>query len=483
MTNAPESRKTHITRIVGTNRAGDRLDDVWVDLERMEIIKAAFQIPPDFQWQGYQRKIRWCDDPDSNEYSPSGTPSRLFDIIKVCDPDGGDVDDPDEWVEVPVIRGMRSKGGGSESMGQGFMDRFVNNVDDGENIARIVEVRRIVHYDTNIDDQAQAAFDADPSRREYVVPGEFYEKDISSKDDTQGVDHEIVTFYKPKGNSEKVAGIGRQTKLRNEYLLDENDPADGTVTGASGINPPYRLDPFQNIVNVKFAPRVYVIIIVQSLLAQPSAFAVSLLDGVEVLETRQGSSDEAGMISGTLLECSASINDNILSIQTQSTDQELISWVCPTKDLVRNNWFEIYGLAGPTTAHQESLPEGPFLWATQSLPLIGANSLNWKIRYAPHLREVQSGQTDRMVQLYPTSGAMTADIVNVIPIHLELNGWTTGFYRLDRKGEGTTYTVPPAWKPDEVYVQEFGTVVISHLAILGLKFGVDPPLIATDVPL
>ncbi len=48
-------------------------------------------------------------------------------------------------------------------------------------------------------------------------------------------------------------GLGRQTKLLNDYLIDESDPAKGEVIGVSGINPPYQLDPFQNIVNCQFA--------------------------------------------------------------------------------------------------------------------------------------------------------------------------------------------------------------------------------------
>ena len=38
--------------------------------------------------------------------------------------------------------------------------------------------------------------------------------------------------------------------LKNQYLIDESDPAQFDQVGPNNINPPYRLDPFQNIINV-----------------------------------------------------------------------------------------------------------------------------------------------------------------------------------------------------------------------------------------
>lgn len=253
-TNAPESRKTHVTRIFGTNKDGDRLDDIWADVERMDVIKNAMQIPPDHQWVGAQRKLRWCDDPTSDDYSAEGTPSRLTVVMKVCDPEGNDdVNDPDEWIPIRVIKGMRSKGGCGEGMGEGSMDRFLNQVTNEElQSARQVKVRRIVHHDTNIDDAAQAAADADPELKEYVVDSKNYTRDEESKDTSQYVEHEIPLFIKHKGNTLIVEAMGRQTKLLNQYLIDESEDATLEITGEGGINPPYRLDPFQNIINVSF---------------------------------------------------------------------------------------------------------------------------------------------------------------------------------------------------------------------------------------
>lgn len=253
MTDAPETRKTHITRLLGTNKNGDVLQHIWVDLERIEATKSATKDADGF-WQGVQRKFLWSDDPDNgDEYSEEGTPSRNTDVVKVCSPDEEDVNNPEEFVKIRVIKSLKSSGG--DGRGQNYMDRLLN---DELSAARVVKARRIVHYDTNIDDEAQAAFDADPTRKAFVVPGHRYEKDTNTKDDDQYVEHEIIEYFKSRVANNSVddgADVrnGLQTKLFNQYLIDGSDEAELDVTGENGINPPYRLDPYQNIVNVNFS--------------------------------------------------------------------------------------------------------------------------------------------------------------------------------------------------------------------------------------
>lgn len=259
-TNKPETRKTHITRIFGTNADGDILSDIYADVERMDIVKGALQVPSDnpaipLQWQGLQRKFRWNDDPNGDDYSPEGTPSRKLEIVKVCDVETeADVNDPEEWIPIKSIRSLRTRvETGTEANGGTAMDRFLSSVTQQElTTARFVEVRRIVHYDTNIDDDAQSA--ADAGLKEYVVSSDDYEKDIGTKDEDQYAEHEIIRYLKHKGNAGDVGGIGRQTKLLNDYLIEEAEAATQEITGNGGVNPPYRLDPFQNIVNIKFGP-------------------------------------------------------------------------------------------------------------------------------------------------------------------------------------------------------------------------------------
>jgi hypothetical protein len=249
------TRKSHITRICGTNKNGDQLSDLWVDLERLDIIKSMTQAG-EGHYQGHQRKLRWMDDPAGDDFDPNGNPARKLVTVKVCDPSSDNLDDPDEWVPVQMIVRMKSM-----NSDQGDQHQFLDAVDSGDTTtARVVQVRKVVHYDTNIDDAAQAAFDADSTLTNYVVPANQYDMDTSTKDTDQYVNFEILTYVKHRTNDYtrgqdgtdplQISGRGHQIKLLNQYLIDWTESQDDSNTGSSGINPPYRLDAFQNIVNV-----------------------------------------------------------------------------------------------------------------------------------------------------------------------------------------------------------------------------------------
>jgi hypothetical protein len=167
----------------------------------------------------------------------------------VCSPDEDDVNDPEEWAEVPVIK--RIKVVGSDQNWQGKAERFIN----AELVqSRKVKTRKIIHRDTNIDKDADAAFAADPALKVYVVPGSQYQKIEGTEDKDQFVEHEIPLYLKHRGNYHYEEGAdydqGRQTKLLNQYQIDESEPAEKVVVGQDGFNPPYRLDPYQQIINV-----------------------------------------------------------------------------------------------------------------------------------------------------------------------------------------------------------------------------------------
>lgn len=250
MTNAPATRKTHVIRILGTNKDDDILPDMWADVERIDLAKSTTQTA-NVNWQGVVQRLKWQDDPDGGDYNPDGNAGRKTIIVKVCSPDEPNQDDPEEWIPIPVIRGWRLR-----SSDQRGMQRLVN---DEVIDARKVKARRIVHYDTNIDDEATAAFDADSSRKVYVVPGDRYEKNLDTKDIDQYVEHEIIEYVKYKSNPPERGSTGtdqgRQAKLLNQYLIDESEDADLEVKGPNGFNPPFRLDPFQTIVNVQLRPK------------------------------------------------------------------------------------------------------------------------------------------------------------------------------------------------------------------------------------
>lgn len=255
MTNAPKTRKTHVTRIFFTNKAGDVIQDKYVDVERFDVAKTTTRTLLG-GWQGHQRKFRWMDDPQADDYNPNGNPARKTKIVKVCDAQTeADVNDPEEWAPVPSIVVMKSSGYDGNN-NTGSQHKYHSGLEDDYVVARKVVKRKIIHYDTNIDDAAQAACDADPTLRAYVVPGETYQRDDSTADDSQFVDHEIVTLVKHRYSEldrrHGSVNVGLQTKLLNQYLIDESQEADGQVVGLNEIDPPYRLDPWQNIINVSF---------------------------------------------------------------------------------------------------------------------------------------------------------------------------------------------------------------------------------------
>ncbi|MCA1399357.1 hypothetical protein [Bradyrhizobium sp. BRP56] len=478
MTDGPGSRETHIVRIFGTNRNGERLDHIWADVERIDVVKSKHKIPGTPWSQGLQRTMRWCDDPNGDDYSKDGTPSRIFETLKICDPENeDDVNDPEEWIPIKVVKGLRSRVEGTENGGGAAMDRFLSSVADNELTERVVEVRKIIHHDSNIDDAAQASFDA--GHDAHVVQSEDYEKKTNNddKDDEQYIEQEIITYLKHKGNTGDVSGIGGQTKLLNQYLIDESDLPKGKVAGQNGFNPPYRLDPFQNIVNVQFTPRVYVII-----MASGFDYAVSNLENVKVIDKESQSFTSvpfAEPLAGTLIECSANAGKKFCTLRTTSLDnpigpERVRILVCPKKDSVKENWFNyVQAMAQLDFLDDRFLPADPFLWYAQIRSVGKPTTINFNIRYKPHLTNPRPGVKNAMVQCYPTSGnnEWPSGIDDIIYV---TTGWETIAYRVDKKGTDNVYGAPPAWKSDVV-------VTAGDTKIRGLTFGKDPPKIAADV--
>jgi hypothetical protein len=249
--------KVHITRILGTNKAGDILPDIWADVERIEALTIATQ----YKWVRRLEvtlKFRWRDDPDDTEtYRAEDDRSENEDLtaaetvtLKVCSPDEADLNDPEEWIPVRVLKRLRMLEGGEGGMtSKKFLtDQLTKDLG--------VRLRRFYHYDTSMDDRAKAAFDADPTRKAYVEKAHLYAKDDETKDDSQYVECEVFTqILKYENAHERSSGTDQKTyvKLKNQYLIDESEPAQLEELGTDDKNPPYRLDPFQNIINVQLA--------------------------------------------------------------------------------------------------------------------------------------------------------------------------------------------------------------------------------------
>src|SRR4051812_26521229 len=115
-TNAPKGRKTHVTRIFGTNDDGDILSDMWADVERID--ESQHRDTESGIRQKLKRKLRWRDDPsdpaeyldpDIEDQLPPDTLSRKTVLVKVCDPNEEDLNKPLEWIPIRAIKRIKSK--------------------------------------------------------------------------------------------------------------------------------------------------------------------------------------------------------------------------------------------------------------------------------------------------------------------------------------------------------------------------------------
>jgi hypothetical protein len=248
-------RASHTIRIFGTNKDKEVLQDIWLDIERIDVFRITTQSPSG-QFQGVVRRLYWLDDPDDPAYREDGNPARSEGTLKICAPDEEDQEDPKEWVPVRTIIEMAWNESGDANQWKARR----GNRTDAENMARTVEARRCFHRDTIIDDDVEAATDANPDLKAYVVASDRYDftdvNDETKQDKTDYVEVQYVSFTldqsSRKEDEDKHQGL--QFSLKNSHYLDFSDPAEGPVNPDHGFDPPWALDPFQAIVNVQWTP-------------------------------------------------------------------------------------------------------------------------------------------------------------------------------------------------------------------------------------
>lgn len=231
-------RKAHVYRVY---KDEDRDSDTWVDVERIdEIIYEKGQKFPgqltrwQFDWQGFD---------------PHGGP---FKTLK-------NPDDKDSTLDVPirneikVLEGQRRDVNGSYVTKYQEYRHIFNNSSD--NTKRHTTPRRIYHYDISddkLDDNKQPPSDPD----DYVSV-------LKDRDKTQHVDVEVLVSYTTNEGSGRQWWEKRWLQADTDPFLDKNfQPGQGgdaaSDVGDSGIDPPYRLDPLQNIINVKWGGKLAV---------------------------------------------------------------------------------------------------------------------------------------------------------------------------------------------------------------------------------
>lgn len=227
-----DDRKTHVYRIIGKTKDenGDTVDatDVWIDLQRIEqfvTVEGA-----GFNYQKTFHHLEWYDDEDGDV--PNNR--RKTRVLKIIPPDENK-DDPSVWFEVPLTEQIEIL-----DADQRIFRSFENGV---ENERREVEVRRVTHFDTPYDD--------DPDLDEGGIIRDYH-KTEGTEDEAQYLDVEIPTESASLDHDQLTI-----LKLDNADLIDASREPETTYAEGE-INPPWRLDPLQNIVNVQLGQAVWV---------------------------------------------------------------------------------------------------------------------------------------------------------------------------------------------------------------------------------
>lgn len=237
MVDTPLNRKVHIKRLFGKRAEGDSVvedQDVYLDVARMDEIKVSLRAGA----QIITAVLKWQDKPGETP-----NPTRITKTLKIYDPENppADLENPDLYVPLDIVEECTVYHRGLPR-GQQKIKLILKN-DPEANTLREVTPTRITHRDT-------------PKNDAKLNVGQIVQLDayvrVEPFDATQYVDVEVVKEYKTsrRGGSndppQPVRGQRvRETFIQADYMFDQEVPG-----GAP--NPPWRLDPFQNIVNAQW---------------------------------------------------------------------------------------------------------------------------------------------------------------------------------------------------------------------------------------
>ena len=253
--NVNDMRASHTIRIFGTNKKKEVIQDIWLDIERIDVYRITTKSPTG-QFQGVYRWLKWLDDPENDP--PDDHPIRSEGLLKICSPDEEDQEDPEEWIPVRTIIEMAWK----DNTETALWNVRRGNRTDAENEARLVQARRVVHRDTTIDDDVDAATANNPDLKAYVVASDQYDfktdnyddPDDDTKDEDTFIEVQFVSCTIDTSNRKEDADKTQivQTSLKNHHYLRFTEEAKGPVNKNHGFDPPWALDIFQAIVNVQW---------------------------------------------------------------------------------------------------------------------------------------------------------------------------------------------------------------------------------------
>ena len=259
---ANDMRGSHTIRIFGTNKDDEVLHDIWLDIERVDVLRISTKV--DGIWQGQFIRLHWNDDPNGEGLgtaSPGeGNPARETGTLQICSPDEEDQENPEEWVPVKTIIQMGWK---KTTTLDNRMDVLSGNRTSANNQVRIIEARRCIHRDTIIDDKVDKATTDDPTLKAYVVPSDQYDfktenyddPDDKTKDENTYIEVQYVSRTVNRSSTRADSNGTDQTEhfyIKNKHYLNFTKKAEGPANETHGFDPPWALDQYQAIVNVQW---------------------------------------------------------------------------------------------------------------------------------------------------------------------------------------------------------------------------------------
>jgi hypothetical protein len=243
---ANNDRITHIKRIYQNN---NRDGDTWIDVERIDqltvIVAGRQQRTYEFDWERFEAES------DQNVRQDKKT---------IADPN-----DKNNKIEMPVRTAVRL------NFPRAVYDHYFLN--DATNASRETHSRRIYHHEIKSSYLKQGQPPRDP---------EHYHDALGEQDPNQFIDVEVIDAYWTSGDDNRDLhqhfqglqdGMAKGPKTvrgqKHEWIGTTNDPllndplVEGDVKGGTPgfmlernpqagpkIDPPVRLDPLQNILNV-----------------------------------------------------------------------------------------------------------------------------------------------------------------------------------------------------------------------------------------
>lgn len=247
MSNGDEvTRKSHIKRIY---KDDDPTNSQWIDVERLDELRFVSKIQ--YPW----REKRWVFDwAGFNPDGPNVTKKRIKQYR----------DDPDSDAIAVPARDMVAVTEGKEKYYQGYNHFFIN--DEG-NTTRETHSRRIYHHDISEDnldsnhnpprDPQQYLNALGDQDQDQFIDVELLDKFWTNQNEGRGPHGEIKegAWQEKKWllNDQNVDPLLREPLFDSDFV---NLDGFGYIFNPSGesvtIDPPWRLDPLQNIVNVNW---------------------------------------------------------------------------------------------------------------------------------------------------------------------------------------------------------------------------------------